>query len=121
MALAQWLNDELARLESRLQGSGPTCRLDAGQTGAAIMKADEGRHATLRLAARLLERAEPLDRLDAEAAKAQAFLDAAARGEGLARNPLWSAYFTAVRQAVLEVQRHAGPSAPPPSRSPSPT
>jgi hypothetical protein len=99
---AAWLAGEIVQLELRLQGQGPMCRIDRQASGAAGLKADEGRYALLRRAARLLERAEPLaPALDAEAAKSQALL---AGDSAVGRDPLWRAYHEAVLAAIAQLR-----------------
>lgn len=105
----QWLADEIAQLEARLQGQGPVCQLDRQQASPPSLKADEGRYAMLRRAMRLRERGDAIPVLQAEAAKARAFLNGDA---GLARDPVWRAYHAAVLAAVEELLRR-WPAAPP--------
>jgi hypothetical protein len=99
---AAWLAGEIAQLELRLQGQGPMCRIDR-QAGTALgLKADEGRYALLRRAARWLERGEDLaSALAAEAAKSQALL---ASDSAVGRDPLWRAYHEAVLAAIAQLR-----------------
>lgn len=100
--LAAWLAAEIALLEMRLQGQGPMCRLDRQAGGAAALKADEGRYALLRRAARVLERAEPLTPvLEAEASRSAALLESSS---AVAGDPLWRAYHQAVLTAVAQLR-----------------
>lgn len=107
--LQRWLAAEIARLEARLQGQGPVCQLDRQNASPPSLKADEGRYAVLRRAVRLNERVDAVPALQAEAAKAQAFLDS---DTGLGRDPVWRAYHAAVLAAVEELLRR-WPAAPP--------
>ncbi len=105
MDLNTWLSIEIAEVEARLQGSGPTCQLDRQGGSPPSLKEAEGRYFVLLRAARLLETGQPLDALAAEVDKARAFL---AAGEGLARNRAWAAYFKGVLGAMEELQQRAG-------------
>ena len=103
--LRTWLAAEVAQVEALLQGSGPTCQLDRQHASPPSLKALEGRYFVLRRAARLLETAQPLQALAAEADKARAVL---AGDAGLARQAGWVAYSQAVLDAVRAVQDRAG-------------
>ena len=105
MDLNTWLSVEIAAVEARLQGSGPTCQLDRQGASPPNLKETEGRYFVLRRAARLLELGQPLDALTTEAEKARAFV---ATDEGLARNRAWAAYFRGVLDAVEALQAQAG-------------
>jgi len=103
--LTTWLAAEVADIEARLQGAGPTCQLDRQRASPPSLKAQEGRYFVLRRAARLIELGQSPQALGAEADKARAFLSA---DEGLARVEVWVAYHKAVLEAVEELRRHAG-------------
>jgi hypothetical protein len=103
--LRNWLAAEVAQVEALLQGSGPTCQLDRKHASPPSLKALEGRYFVLRRATRLLETAQPLQALAAEAEKASAVL---AADSGLARQADWVAYSQSVLEAVRAVQDRAG-------------
>jgi hypothetical protein len=105
MDLYTCLSVEIAAVEARLQGSGPTCQLDRQGASPPGLKEAEGRYFVLRRAARLIEVGQPLDSLTTEAEKARAFL---AADEGLARNQAWAAYFRGVLDALEALQRKEG-------------
>ena len=105
MELSTWLSAEIDRIEAQMQGSTPTCQLDRQRASPPSLKEREGRYFVLRRAARLLERAQPLQTSTDEADKAKAFLAADA---GLARSPAWAAYFKGVLGTVEDVQARAG-------------
>ncbi len=105
MDMNAWLSIEIATLETRLQGSGPTCQLDRQHASPPSLKETEGRYFILRRAARLLERGESFAVLVAEADKARALL---AAGEGVAKDPTWAAYFNGVLRAVEDLQQQLG-------------
>lgn len=113
-SLAGWLAAELAAVEGRLQGRGPTCQLDRRRASPPSLKALEGRYFILRRAARLLERGRPLDALATEGDKARAFLQP---GSERARDPQWAAYFEGVLGALADLEQAGGarPGAPQPS------
>lgn len=105
MPLQNWLSQEIAAVEARLQGGGAGCQLDRQAASPPSLKQAEGRYFVLRRAARLLEQGQSLQPLAAEADKARAFLAADA---GPARSAAWRAYYTGVLQAVEELQARAG-------------
>ena len=105
MDLEDWLTTEIALVEARLQGQGPTCQLDRQGASPPSLKEVEGRYFVLRRAARLIELGQPLQALAAEADKARTFLGV---DEGLARNRAWAAYFKGVLDAVEDLRRQRG-------------
>ena len=115
MDLDDWVTTEIGLVEAQLQGQGSSCQLDRQGATPPSLKEAEGRYFVLRRAARLMELGQPLLALAAEADKARAFLGA---DEGLARNPVWAAYFKGVLDAVEDLSREPGGELAPENRTP---
>lgn len=115
MDLDDWLTTEIGLVEAQLQGQGSSCQLDRQGASPPSLKEAEGRYFVLRRAARLIKLGQPLQALAADADKARAFLGA---DEGLARNPVWAAYFKGVRDAVEDLSRQPGGELAPERRTP---
>jgi hypothetical protein len=101
MDMSEWLAREIAAVEARLQGHGPMCQLDRKGASPPSLKESEGRYAVLRRAARLLARGDGLDALEDEYQRAQAFTQG---GSAVASDPVWTAYFRGVREAVEQLR-----------------